>query len=484
MIKIQLLPFLPFIALLLVLFCNKFPKLSNVGDKISALMAILFLVTSFGLRNLSNAVSLNFLNLPSNFNFAFSFSANQMLLLLLLGVFWLVTCLSGNRYFAIIEDEGRGKFNALLLLIVGFISGIILSKNLLTILLFYQFLALTLHFTASYFSPIRSVRAAKYFGFFILATSSLLFLAAALTFKISGNIDFIQGGVFDKIAIDIWQFSLLLFLYVLAIATIAFVPLYLLFGNFYYLKPPIIILVLIGFAFPALVILLKVIMYLFGAKLFGIFINQINHHNVLTIALAVNLLPTAILAIISKNLKQILIFLLFNQIIMVVMEFLVFGLNLKQMEIVIASFVLGQLLIFIAVTNINLYLKGSEDKTLNGVLYKLRITILALIFALLNLSGLIPAIGMAEKYWLFKDVINDKAVLNGLVVLINIGLCLVCSVRMIYPMLEISSKNNNPKNYQTAKDIEWDLSLILPTLFLPALLFIMAFPFVTNFLIH
>ncbi len=489
MIKIQLLPFLPFIALLLVFCLNKFSKFENLSHKISALLAILFLITSFELKHTHN-LSLSFLKFLGGFDFAFLFDVSQMLFLLLLGVFWLLICLQGNRYFIITEDPRKDQFHSLLLLIVGFLAAIILSKNLLTILLFYQLLACAIYFTANYFSPTRSVKSAQYFGLFIIATSSLLFLAAALTFKISGHIDFAQIGILSGVftnPIDIWQFSLLLFFYISSIAIIAFVPLYLFFGNLYYLNPPVIIITLLGFAFAALVILFKVITYIFGTKLLTIFMPQINHHNLLTGVIALNLLTLAILAIASKNLKQILTWLFFNQMIVVIMAFIVFGLNPKQMAITIVSFVLGQLLIFIAVGNINLYLRASEDKTLNGIFYKLKITILGLIFAVINLSGLIPATGMAEKYWLFKVAINDKSLVNGLVLLTNIILCLICVARMIYPMLEISSKNNNTKNYEIAKkigwEIEWDLSLVLPALLLPAILVVIAVPFVTEFFI-
>jgi hypothetical protein len=94
---------------------------------------------------------------------------------------------------------------------------------------------------------------------------------------------------------------------------------------------------------------------------------------------------------------------------------------------------------------------------------------------------------MAEKYWLFKVAINDKSLVNGLVLLTNISLCLICVARMIYPMLEISSKNNDTKNYEIAKKIGWeierDLSLVLPALLLPAILLVIAVPFVTEFFI-
>jgi hypothetical protein len=188
------------------------------------------------------------------------------------------------------------------------------------------------------------------------------------------------------------------------------------------------------------------------------------------------------LAITSQNLKQILIWLFFNQMVLVIMEFLVFGLSVKQMTMVIISFVLSWLLIFSAIGNINLYLQSSEDKALNGIFHKLRITVLALISALLNSLGLFLGIGALEKYWLLKTAFFDQSWLSLSVLVCNIVLSVICVLRMIYPMLEISTKNNNPENYEIAKAIELDLNLMLPILILPcALTFILLAIFIYKF---
>ena len=484
MINIQIIPFLPFIALILVIFLDKYPRLFVVRQNISPLFATLFLFTAFGLKNIKNSISLNILDLPNNFSFVLLFNDRQMLFLLLVGLMWFLVSIYSRRYFAITEDIRIKQFNILFLLVIGFLSGLVLSKNLLTALLFYQLLSLIIYLFSNNFASRASSVAIRYFGFFVLSTSSLLFLAAALIFKISGTVDFIGGGVFSGSAIDIWQFGALLFFYVLSLALIAFVPIYWFFGKLYHLSPPAIIIALLGFSLSSLILLFKVIVYIFGMKLFAFFMSQLNDHGLITIAIGFNLLALALLTIFSKNLKQMLTFLFFNQLIMVVMALLVFGVNPRKMQIMITSFTLSQMLIFFAIGNINLYLSGSQEKTINGIFHKLKITILLLIFTLLNFSGLVPAVGMIEKYWLFKEVITNRSFIGAGVVLLNILLCLVCSAKMIYPMLEISAKNSSEEKNGTeeiAREIELDLSLILPIVVLSCIIFALAFPPVANF---
>ena len=134
------------------------------------------------------------------------------------------------------------------------------------------------------------------------------------------------------------------------------------------------------------------------------------------------------------------------------------------------------MLIFLSIGNISIYLKDSEHKNLNGIFYKLRITILGLGAALLNIVGLFPGVGMVEKYWLFRQIIGNKLAIEGIVVCINLFLVAAIIIKMMLPMIEISAAKNQERDYQIAKDIETDFSLVMPifvgSLFLIAAIFL------------
>lgn len=488
MIKTQLIPLLPILALLLVFWMGKFPKITNrFSNKISILFSILFLVASVSLKSLKLPIILTLLPISKGLDFAWSLGANHFLFLMLIGCFWLALEIYAEQYFLKNNDKKINQFRILFLTIITSLTFLTLSQNLLSALLCYQLLIVVLCFFVGQFIPKISQKSAKNFGLFILSSTVFLPIAAALTYKVTGNLNFTENGVITS-QINLWQYSLLFCFYAISLALIAFMPIYLLFGNLYYLSPPAIIAILPSFAFGILLLLFKVIFYIFGQKLFISFTPNIDYNHLLTIILTLNLLASGLLAIFSKNLKQILTFLFFNQLIFVIIEFFNFGLNAKQMQISITSFILSQVLIFLAIGNISLYLKDSADKTLNGIFYKLRITILVFIFALLNLSGLSPSIGALEKYWLLKTIVNAKSIANAVIMLLNLLLYLVCIAKVIYPMIEILAKNNskNPSvakenDIEIAKEIELDLSLILPMVILSSALFILAFASIINF---
>jgi multicomponent Na+:H+ antiporter subunit D len=481
MIKSQLIPLLPIFALFLVFWLNKFPAVSlKFSSKISMLFAALFIAACFTLKGLKQPILVNLLPISKNLGLVWSLGENHLLFLLLIGCFWMALEVYATQYFLKNGDQKIDQFRILFLTIITTLVLLVLSQNLLSALFCYQFLVVILCFFVGQFIPKVSQKSAKNFSLFILSSTVFLPLAAVLTYKITGNLNFVEGGVLGG-KISLWQYSLLFCFYAISLALIALVPVYLLFGNLYYLSPPVIIAVLPSFALGVLLLLFKVIFYILGQKLFLSFAKNIDYQYLLTIILTLNLLASGLLAIFSKNLKQILIFIFFNQLIFVMIEFFNFGLSARQMQISIVSFILSQVLIFFAVGNISLYLKDSGEKTLNGIIYQLRITVLVLIFALLNLSGLAPAVGVLEKFWLAKAVISGKSLTNGLIMLINLALYLICIVKVVYPMIEISTRNQNKEKSDIAKEIELNLSLMSPILIMPAILFVLAFPFVTNF---
>jgi len=477
MIKSQLIPFLPIAALLLVFGLNKFPALFiKLSSKISILFAVLFIASCFTLKGLKQVTLINIL-VSKNLGLVWSLGESHLLFLLLIGCFWLTLEVYARQYFLQNDDKKIAEFRTLFLATITTLTFLVLSQNLLSALFCYQLLVVILCFFVGQFIPKISRKSAKNFSLFVLSSAIFLPIAAALTYKITGNLNFVEGGVVDS-QISLWKYSLLFSFYAISLALIAFVPAYLLFGNLYYLSPPVIIAILPSFALGVLLLLFKVIFYILGQKLFLSFTNSIDYHHLLTIVLALNLLVSGLMAIFSKNLKQILIFIFFNQLIFVMIEFFNFGLSARHMQISIISFVLSQVLIFFTVGNISLYLKNSGDKTLNGIIYQLRITILVLVFALLNLSGIVPAVGILEKFWLVKAVISGKSLANGLLMLLNLALYLICVTKVVYPMIENFAKNQDKEKSNIAKEIELNLSLMVPILIIPAILFILAFPFV------
>lgn len=476
---IKILPFIPLISLFINFSVLKFNKIDKFAHFSATFLAILFFVQSWNLGdNYSlELLSLEFLRMPSDFVLALNISAKNKFLLLTLAIIWLNLIIYSKQYFSALKQEDhKAYFNFFLPLIIFLIAGLILSKNLLTLLFFYQFLSLVIYFALSCFAGKKSAKSIRNFGIFLVISPIFFFLAASMTFFKIGEIEFVSKGIFG--GGNVSELFLIFAFYLIAICAIAFAPFYLFFKNLHFLNPPILILSLISFGFLSIILLLKVIFGIFGAQLFNSLIDQ---NSFLLIFLAANLFLSAFLAIYSQNLKQILVYLFFNQLILLVIIFLFFGLNAKRMQIISTSFLLGQALVFLIFSNIGLYLKSSKTPNIVGIFAPLKLNVLALIFIFLNFAGLITAVGFVEKFWLFQDASRENSLINIIILALNIGLILFLAVKLIWPMLVKNPHNSQLRN--AGKNLELNFALMLPIILIPAILFLLSFPFLTKYLI-
>ena len=476
---IKLLPFIPLISLLINFSALKISKLTSFSHFSAIFLALLFIFQIFNLNdNFSlELLSLSFLKMPPGFTLTLYFSETHRLMLLALGIIWLCLIFYSKQYFELLDKEDHPYyFNFFLPLIVGLISGVVLSENLLTLLFFYQFIALAVWLSLGLFSGKEAANSVRNFGILIIILPIFFFLGTSSTYFTAGEIDFISGGIFYEQKIS--NLSLPLTFYLISLSLIALAPIYLLFRNLHLINLPVLLLNLMALAFVIIIGLLKVIYGIFGAEIFNELMWQ---NNLLLYLLIINLFLSAVLAIRSEDLKRILFYLFFNQFACLLMFFLFFSLNAKRMQIISASFLLGQTLIFLIFANINLYLKIAHSKDIKAIFTPLKLNILALIFIFLNFAGCITAIGFIEKFWLFSNAFKDESIINIVALAVNILLILILALKLIWPMLLHKKFNSDLKNLGRA--LEHNFGLTIPIIVIPALLFLLSFPFLTKYLI-
>jgi len=178
-----------------------------------------------------------------------------------------------------------------------------------------------------------------------------------------------------------------------------------------------------------------------------------------------NILVTAILAIFSHNLKSSFFYLLFNQLTSALFTIFIFSeAGSNKIFAITTNFILSQLLLFLSLSNIVIFLKQSKNKEITGLFFKLKITIILMIFTFLNIIGIAPTLGMAEKISLIKILFQQQFSLPVIIFACNQLLLIIFAIRLFYPMFLDDNQNNNQKEHEIslAKDTDLDSNLILP----------------------
>ena len=446
--------------------------LARVGLIITAIFLINIIALFYSYSG-DNSAAFNLMAIQKDLPIGLSTSHISLVFLVLIGIIWLALTVYGNRYFLISNDQFLFWFKIFMALLIELIVLILFAKNLISMFLFYQALIFVIYFCHTYFVHKDDIKASYNFTFLLLLSSLAFLLAVILTYKISGSTEFaVVKGLSSS------SYAVLICLYLAGIVIMALLPLYLLYGSLYYLSAPVIMLTfVVAYALVILFMLLKVLIGIFGTELLIYYDNQSSLNLIIKIILAFNLLISAFFSLVGKNLKKILIYLFFNQLILVIFAFFVFKAAAYQMIITVISFILSQILLFLSIGNINLYLFNSEQKSVKGLFRQLRITVGCLIFALLNMVGLAPAIGFAAKYYLFQQAIADKSFLEIFIVIVNIVLNIICAIKIIYPMLN-RQKVIDRSGLEAARKIEFDSGLLFAISFM---VFIMCFSLFFSF---
>lgn len=421
----------------------------------------------------ANLNSITLMPIRSNLSIGFSVTNISLIFALITTFTWAIITIYSNKYFLFNNDKRFFAFKIASIWIVQFIILIIFSKNLISLFLFYQCLIFCLYFFGTYFMYEKDFRASHNFTFSLLASSFFMFLAIVFVYKIAGTTDFSNSGIIEG-KISPKKYFVLLSLFILAMASVAVFPVQVFYKKLYELSSPIIIMLfVIAYGLVNLSIMLKIVLNIIGFDYFITNTNNLNLSYILNFIIALNLIFSGFLLVIQNNLKKVLIYLFFNQLIFVLFLFLILNQSIDQFIISILSFILSQLLIFLSLGIINIYLLNSQNQTISGLFFRLNKTSILLIFALFNIIGIVPSIGMIEKYILVKNYLISGFDLNLVVIFVNIALVCVAIIRVASPI--ISKEGNYSENdVKLARYLDNNPALMIPAF----MVFLVMFGFV------
>lgn len=469
----------------LLLFLSLIPLLqiisiATIGRNLITMRIISVAIPLFFLANYFNLLdsyinhdknSLTILNMTRDITIGFFVEPTSLIFLGVIALIWPALSLYCNKYFSLSNEKNNFQFQIFLTAIIAFTIFTTLAKNLISTLLFYQALIFSIYFLSAYFMHKKDMRVSYNMALISLYSLFLFFLASILTYKTMGQLDFARGGIVNN-NFSLFEYSLLLMLFLAGIALVCIAPIYLTYGNLYYLNPPsVIALFVISYGLLIPLILTKIIYYIFGVDIFFSYLKSSLIKPLILIIIIANLLISGIFAATGTNLKKMLIYLFFNQLIFAIFSIFALESAIYKASIIIIALILTQILIFFCIGNINLYLLGSEDKSINGIFYKSKITISLLIFGLANVVGIAPGIGLTAKYLLLKQSFSHFSFINCLIIIINSALNAVCFFKVVYPMFDKVQSKNDATNLELAKKIELNPSLILPIFLIAALIF-------------
>ncbi len=436
---------------------------------------ILFLSSLAGLYqsfNYQEYNNIDFIRANSNLAISFFIDSSNLKFLFLFGFIWLIFSFYLRRFLQLNKEI---KFNSVIqsfefqmffAILISLINFIITAKNLLTILFFYNCLIIWYHFFAVKFLYKKELKNSGTIicNFTLYLQSILLFLAIIITYKFSNHLEFNSKTTILANIENTNHYLALLLLYFASLFLLNLFCGYLLYRNINFSPLEIFIFFALGLGLVQIFIFDKLLTQIFGLTMFSAVIKAVTSQYFYYI-FSFNMLLTAILAIFARNLKSSFFYLFFNQLIYALLVIFIFAqAKIDKIFMITINFLLSQLLVFFTLANIIIFLKQVKNKEITALFYKLKITTILMIFAFLNMIGIVPGLGLLEKFLLIKTLFDQQLSSPIIILTCNQLLLIIFAIRLFHPMFLKNNQNPNLEQQETslAKDTDLDSGLILP----------------------
>lgn len=447
--------------------------------------AILFFADLIGIyANLGeNASYVSLIKIFPNVSLGFFIDRIALGFLLLLNFIWLIFVFYLQRFLQLSPIKNEHNFRIFFTLIIAFATLSIISKNLLTLLLFYNLLILLCYFFVLNFLHKSETKFSRLFVFLLYLESAFFFLAIVATYKFSGSIEFSSNEIIAE-NFNLTTYRLLFLFYCCGLFLSVLAPFYLLYRTNINLEPLFLyVFFFLGYALVSLLIFVRIISSIFRVKTFSLILGDIGF-GFFEIIFLVNMVLASGFLLFSRGIKASFFYLFFQQFTFALFAVFFFEkFNSIRVYLPLFSFILGFTLCFLAISNLVLYLTRAQDKQLDGVFYRLTITCSLLLFSLANMAGIAPALGSIEKFFIFKIILEKELWISLAILVVNfIGIALF-AWKIFRPLLLRKVENISEDDVAIAKNIDFDSNLILTGLVVAVFMFLglIFFPLLTNF---
>ncbi|MCL0056151.1 monovalent cation/H+ antiporter subunit D family protein [Dehalococcoidia bacterium] len=106
---------------------------------------------------------------------------------------WILATVYSIRYMG--HEHSRNRYYMFMLLTLGSVLGVLLTRNLSSLFIFFELMLLTSYVLVIHDETPQAMRAGRLYLFLGLGTGLILFSAIAMTYMTAGTLDFSQGGI-------------------------------------------------------------------------------------------------------------------------------------------------------------------------------------------------------------------------------------------------------------------------------------------------
>lgn len=407
---------IPTVGAVLIALTGKFPNLRETVTLVTAVS--LFITVLHLLEPVLNGErpELVLLEMFPGLEIAFTVEPLGMMFSLIASGLWILNSVYSIGYMRGNKEKNQTRFYICFAVAIAATLGLAYSANLLTLFIFYEILTFSTYPLVSHKGDENAISGARtYLGILVTTSIAFLFFAIAWTYSASGTLDFVDGGILGG-TMDGPMIGLLLMFFIYGIGKAAVMPVHRWLPAAMVAPTPVSALLhAVAVVKSGVFAVVKVVVYTFGIDT----LVQSGSAGWLVYVAGFTIIAASVVALRQDNLKRRLAYSTISQLSYVVLAAAILSpISAVGAALHIAAHAFGKITLFFAAGSIYTAAHKTEVSQLNGIGWKMPITMCAFAIGALSMIGLPPTAGFISKWYIIQGAMStENFVALGVVVL-------------------------------------------------------------------
>lgn len=414
---------IPALGAILIAVTGAIPNLRESVTLVTAVALFLCVLSLAGPVMDGARPEVSFGEMFPGLEFAFRVEPLGMLFSLIASGLWILNSIYSIGYMRGNNEKHQTRFYVCFAVAISATLGLAYSANLLTLFIFYEILTFSTYPLVSHKGNEAAVKGARtYLGILVTTSVAFLFLAIAWTYFATGTLDFTSGGILGG-KVEGPMLGVLLLLYIYGIGKAAVMPVHRWLPAAMVAPTPVSALLhAVAVVKSGVFAVVKIVVYTFGIDTLA----STDYSQWLVYASGFTIIAASLVAIRQDNLKRRLAYSTISQLSYVVLAAAILTpISAVGAALHIAAHAFGKITLFFAAGSIYTAAHKTEVSQLNGIGWKMPITMTAFAIGALSMIGLPPTAGFVSKWFIIQGALSaENFVALGVVIastLLNAG---------------------------------------------------------------
>ena len=405
-------------AALVILALHQRPNLRDATSVIAALIKFLLVISMAPMVLRGELIEYNLFTVLPGIDFAFRVDPLGMVFATTSSLLWILAALYSIGYMRSLNEHAQTRFYACFAVSLSAAVGGAFAANLFTLIIFYEVLSLITYPLVYHHEDEAAWEGSKKYIIYLMgASKTFLLIAVALTYFLTGNLDFAHDGLLKEVSSSPLILTLLYFCYLFGFAKAAIMPFHAWLPAAMVAPTPVSgLLHAVAVVKMGVFCVLRVIFHVFGVQLMG----DLGLGIATAYLVSFTIITASLYALTRDDLKARLAYSTVSQLSYIVLGAALLSPGAMVGGIMhIAGHAFSKITLFFCAGSIFCACRRRKISELGGIGHRLPWTMTAFFIASLSMIGIPPVGGFISKWYLIVGAIEAQQLAFVLVLLIS-----------------------------------------------------------------